>query len=417
MMSSNSNQRRNVIKMLGAGAVAATGLTSGGAAFSQERSEDFVLASVLPLSGGFAQYGLEIARGIELAVEAVNKKGMRIGGKTYRIQLKTYDDKTDATTAARLTERAATNDGAHIVMAGCGSTIAKSIIPVAQRLRVPMMAQWAQVDGVFVGQKGNPFLFGTMPAFSRMYDNIWPEFNQLKNPQLKTVVMVTPNDELGVFMARDLPATLEKHGLKHLHTEMFPPTSQDFGATLERCSRHNPDIFLINCYTPQIISIFKQMQAVQFFPAGIIVEAPTRLFESIGPGINGAFVPSFWAPTLTGTKDDYIGTSREFSALYQAKHKVAPPDFVAACGAANVMVMAQVAAKAGSITDAKALLDAFRNFDGQTFFSQTKYGDDGLNVKAPIFGAQFQDGKVELVHPTGVRQKNSVHPYPGWKKA
>ena len=74
MMSSNSNQRRNVIKMLGAGAVAATGLTSGGAAFSQERSEDFVLASVLPLSGGFAQYGLEIARGIELGVEAVNKR-------------------------------------------------------------------------------------------------------------------------------------------------------------------------------------------------------------------------------------------------------------------------------------------------------------------------------------------------------
>ena len=187
--------------------------------------------------------------------------------------------------------------------------------------------------------------------------------------------------------------------------------------TLERCARHNPDILLINCYTPQIISVFKQMQAVQFFPPAIIVEAPTRLVEAIGPGINGAFVPSFWAPTLISTKDEYFGTSREFAALYQAKHKTAPPDFVAACGASSVVLFAQVAAKAGSITDSKALLDAFRSFDGQTFFSPTKFGDDGLNVKAPIFGAQFQEGKVELVHPAGVRQKPALHPYPGWKKA
>ena len=416
-MSNSSNQRRNAIKMLGAGAAAATGLFSGNSVFAQEKREDLIMASILPLSGGFAQYGLELAKGVEIGVEAVNKKGLRVGGKTYQIQLKNYDDKTDATTAARLTERAAINDGAHVVMSGTGSTIAKSIIPVAQRLRIPVISQWAQVDGVFAGQKGNPFFFGNMPAFSKMYDNIWPEVAQLKNPQLKTVVMVTPNDELGVFMARDLPAILERHGLKHLHTEMFPPTSQDFGATLERCARHNPDILLINCYTPQIISVFKQMQAVNFFPPAIIVEAPTRLVEAIGPGINGAFVPTFWAPTLTGTKDDYIGTSREFAALYQAKHKVAPPDFVAACGAANVMVYAQVAAKAGSITDAKALLDAFRSFDGETFFSSTKFGDDGLNLKAPIFGAQFQNGKVELVHPANVRQKPALHPYPGWKKA
>lgn len=416
-MSNKSNKRREVIKMLGAGAAAATGLFSGHSVRAQEKREDLVIASILPLSGGFAQYGLEIAKGVELAVEAVNKKGLRVGGKTYQLQLKSYDDKTDATTAARLTERAATNDGAHIVMAGCGSTIAKSIIPVAQRLRIPVIAQWAQVDGVFAGQKGNPYYFGNMPAFSRMYDLIWPEVVQLKNPQVRTVVMVTPNDELGVFMARDLPSKLEKLGLKHLHTEMFPPTSQDYGATLERCARHNPDILLINCYTPQIISVFKQMQAVQFFPPTIIVEAPTRLVEAIGPGINGAFVPSFWAPTLTSTKDEYFGTSREFAALYQAKHKTAPPDFVAACGASSVVLFAQVAAKAGSITDSKALLDAFRGFDGQTFFSPTKFGDDGLNVKAPIFGAQFQDGKVELVHPESVRQKPALHPYPGWKKA
>lgn len=409
-----SSDRRTAIKMLGAGAVAASGALSSRAVLAQ--AKEINIASILPLSGSFAQYGLEMQRGVDLAVEAINKKGVKVGNATYKIALKNYDDKTDATTAARLTERAVTSDGADITIAGCGSTIAKSIIPVAQRLRTPVISQWAQVDGVFAGQKGNPYYFGTVPPFSKMYENIWNQIAQLKNPTLKTVVMVTPNDELGVFMARDLPDNLKKVGLTHLHTEMFPPTSQDFSATLERCSRLNPDVLLINCYTPQIIGLFKQMQAVKYFPPAVIFEAPTRLAETLGNDVNGAYVPSFWAPTLTGTKDDYVGTSKDFAALYQAKYKEPPPDFVAACGAANLIIYAQVVSKAGTL-DKDAVLKGLRSFDGQTFFAATKYGDDGLNTKAPVFAAQFQGGKIKLVYPTDVRQDPPIHPYPGYKKA
>jgi len=414
-MKSLKNERRDAVKMLGAGVVAASGVLPARRAVAQ--APVLTVASILPLSGGFAQYGQELARGVDLAVEAINKKGVKVGNTVYQLKLNTYDDKTDATTTARLTERAMTADNADIAIAGCGSVMAKSVIPVAQRLRMPVLAQWAQVDGVFAGQKGNPYFFGTMPPFSKMYDNIWPQVAKFNSPKVQTVVMVTPNDELGVFMARDLPAKLAQAGLKHLHTEMLPPTSQDFSATLERCSRHNPDIFLINCYTPQIIAVFKQMQAVKFFPPTVIVEAPSRLFESIGPGINGAFVPSFWAPHLVGTRDEYVGTSTDFAAAYQAKFKEAPPDFVAACGAANLVVYAQAIARTGNVKDKNALLNTLRKFDGETFFSATRYGDDGLNLKAPIFGAQFQDGKVKLVYPENVREQPPVHPYPGWKKA
>ncbi len=80
------------------------------------------------------------------------------------------------------------------------------------------------------------------------------------------------------------------------------------------------------------------------------------------------------------------------------------------------MVYAQVAAQAGSISDREALVKAFRAFDGQTFFGPVKYRDDGLNVKAPIFGAQYQGGKVRLVYPPRVREETLIHPYPGWKR-
>jgi branched-chain amino acid transport system substrate-binding protein len=412
-MNSKLVGRRHALKFLGVGALAAAPLVRAQSASANVCT----IASVLPLSGGFAQYGKELARGVEIAVDAINSKGLRVGGKSLKVNLQTYDDKSDATTAARLTERAASADRANFTIAGCGSTIAKSIIPVAQRLRVPVLAQWAQVDGVFESQKGNPYYFGGMAPFSRVYDRFWELLPTLQNPQLRTVVMISPNDELGVFMDRQLAPQLQRSGMKHLHTELFPPTMQDFSAAVERCAAHKPDVLLINCYTPQIISVFKQIQAVNFFPPAIVVEAPTRLPEALGPDLNGAYVPSFWAASSTATRDAFVGTSADFSAAYQAKFKEPPPDFVAACGAANVLTCAQVAMRAGTVTDAGAILNAFRAFDGETFFAPVKFAANGLNIKAEVHGAQFQAGQVKLVFPASVKEAAVIHPHPLSRKS
>lgn len=403
--------RRRTLKRLGAGALAASPMVS----LRAQSPERLVLASVLPLSGPFAQYGKELARGVDMAADAVNAKGLVVGGRTYRIEVRTFDDKTEATTAARLVERAATSEKASFVIAGAGSVIAKSVIPMAQRMRIPVMAQWAQLNGVFEGQRGNPYFFSGMPPFSKAYDQIWATVSRLDGPKVQNVVMISPQDELGVFVNRELPAVLQKNGLTHVHTELFPPGTQDFSAVVERCVQRKPDVLLINCYTPQIIGVFKQMQAVKFFPPVVIVEAPTRLQESLGADINGAFVPTFWAPSGTQTRDAYIGTSADFAKAYQARFNEAPPDFVAACGASNVVTCALVAASAGSVADPQGLLKAFRGFDGETFFSPVKFDELGLNSKAGTYAAQFQSGQVRLVNPASFKESLARHPFPLWK--
>lgn len=410
-MKSHPTDRRNVIRMLGAGAAAAIPFVS-----ARAQTAEITIASIAPLTGGFAQYGRELARGTELGVEALNKKGVTVGGRTYKVNLKSYDDKTDPTTVARLTERAATVDGANFIIAGTGSGNAKSVMPVAQRLRVPVLAQWATVDTVYEAQRGNPYLFSNLTPFSRAYDRLWEELPRLQNPRVQTVVMVSPNDELGNLMARLLPGQLQKAGLKHVHTELFPPTSQDMSATVERCVQHKPDIFLINCYTPQIIALFKQMQAVRFFPPVIIAEAPTRLAEALGNDINGVYAPSFWASSISETKDAYVGNNSDFVNAYRAKYKESPPDFVAAAGAANAIVCAMVAAKAGTITDQQALLNAFRTFNGETFFGSLQFGSDGMNSKGAAYADQFQNKQLKLVFPSARKEAAPIHPYPNWKK-
>lgn len=408
-------QRRKVMKALGAGAMAASGLVPARAVFAQS-SETIKLTSVLSNSGFFAQYGLELTRGLQIAVEAVNQKGLQIGGKTYNLKYEIMDDKSDASTSARLVERAI-NDGANFVIAAIGSLIGKAIIPVAQRMRVPVMAQWAQLDNVFMSQKGNPYFFSTMPPFSTAYDSNFEQLSKLDNPKPKKVVMISPNDELGALVAKTIPDTLKKNGMELTHVEFFPPGTQDFSAALDRCARQKPDAFLINCYTPQILAIFKQMQSVRFLPAVIIVEAPTTLVEGLGKAADGMFYPSFWSPDVANTKDEYIGTSKDFARLYNDKFKTMPPDFVAACGANNIVTYAKAVASAKAPNDTSGVLNALRKFEGETFFSKIKFNDFGMNVRTAPYTAQFQNGKAVLTWPQEWRQSAPVHPYPGWNKA
>src|SRR5690606_35233954 len=105
------------------------------------------------------------------------------------------------------------------------------------------------------------------------------------------------------------------------------------------------------------------------------------------------------------------------ASLYKAKFNADPPDFVAACGANNIMLYAQAVAQTKSPTDTAGLLSALRKFEGQTFFSPIKFDESGMNIRAVAHLGQFQNGKLLLVAPDKVRQAPPIHPYPGSVKS
>jgi ABC-type branched-subunit amino acid transport system substrate-binding protein len=239
----------------------------------------------------------------------------------------------------------------------------------------------------------------------------------LDNPKVKRAAMITTNDELGVFSANEyFPSDLKKAKLENAGVEFFPPKSQEYAPALERLQRNNPDMLVINCYTPDIIGVFKEMQATGWFPPVVVVEAPTQLPQAIGEAINGVFCPLFWDPSLDKTRDEYIGTSRDFASLYKAKYNADPPDFVAACGANNLVIYAKVLAAAGKIDDPKAINAAFRSLKSETFFSPVQFADDGLNYEGSVFPGQFQKGELVLVYPPDIRKSAPIHPYPNAKR-
>jgi branched-chain amino acid transport system substrate-binding protein len=405
--------RRKFLQISGS---AAALTAAGGLAPARAQSETLNLAVVVGLTGAYNIYATELQKGIDLAVEIINKEGLEIGGKNYTISTQYYDDKTEATTAGRLVERAALSDGAHMILASGGSAIVKANVAVAQRIRRPMMALWSQVDGVYAPQKGDPWLFSALPPFSRMYRRIMKLASELKDPEIKTASMVTPNDELGVYSGEEyFPADLKEAGIELLGVEFYPPGSQEYATAVARARRQNPDCLVINALGNDIVAIVKEMQSIDWFPKMVVIESPTGVKEPLGDVINGMHVPLLWDASIAGTTDRYVGTGPDFIKLYAEKYGNPPLDFVAAVGAHDVIAYTQVLQKAGVVDDPEAIREAFRTVDAETFFGANGFDDDGLNRAAATHCGQFQDGQLKIVYPEDIRSAEPIHPYPGWK--
>ncbi len=391
-------------------------LTATGSLPALAQAETLKLAVVVGLTGAYNIYAAEMRKGIDMVVDIINRTGVEIGGKNYKIETQYYDDRTEAATAARLVERAAINDGANMILASGGSAIVKANVAVAQRIRRPMMALWSQVDGVYAPQKGDPWLFSSLPPFSMMYRGLMKLASELKDPDVRTVAMVTPNDELGVYSGEEyFPVDIQEAGLDLLGVEYYPPGSQEYATAVARARRLDPDCLVINALGNDVVAIVKEMQSIDWFPKCVVIESPSGVVEPLGSAVDGMLVPLLWDASIAATTDPYVGTGPDFNRLYAETYGSNPPDFVAAIAAHDVIAYTQVLQHAGVIDDPQAIQQAFQTVKAETFFGANSFDDDGLNRVAPVHAGQFQNGEQKIVYPESIRSAAPIHPYPGWK--
>ena len=95
--------------MLGLGASLAltvSGFTT--ATMAKVEGDTITLGSSISLTGKYATNGLHTQRGYDYAVDVINSSGgVKVGGKTYKLAVKYYDDESTPARGAQLAERLA----------------------------------------------------------------------------------------------------------------------------------------------------------------------------------------------------------------------------------------------------------------------------------------------------------------------
>ena len=115
-----------------------------------------MLGCVGPLSGAASMYGQMVKKGIELAVEEINKAGgVNVNGVMTEIQIADFiDDQMDFSKAANAL-KTLMNSNVDMVIGAVSSAATEGLISEAIKYDVPVISPSGTADQLTVGQEGN----------------------------------------------------------------------------------------------------------------------------------------------------------------------------------------------------------------------------------------------------------------------
>src|SRR5687768_7690485 len=111
----------------GLGAVLAIGSGWCGTAAAAE-DDTIMLGAAVSITGKYSTNGQNTKDGYDLALKVVNEKGgVKVGDKTYQLEIIYYDDESTPARGAQLVERLIQQDGVKFMLGPYSSGLTKAV--------------------------------------------------------------------------------------------------------------------------------------------------------------------------------------------------------------------------------------------------------------------------------------------------
>jgi branched-chain amino acid transport system substrate-binding protein len=372
----------SVVLILGCGTATFVGAQSGsGAALDGE----ILVGAVWSLTGDAAAYGPQQKKAAELAVEEVNKSGAL--GKA-KIKLITEDDRSTKEGAIAAFEKLIKKDKVIAILGPTLSNSAKAADPIAQELKVIVLATSNTVAGVV--EIGDFIFRDSLPESAVQPNTV--KVTQDKLGYKKVAVMYGDDDAFTKGGYDVFKKVLEDKGIQVLTTETFKKKDTDFSAQLTKIKGYNPEAIIVSALAEEAAGIMSQgrqlgIPATVPFIGGNGFNSP-KLPQLGGQFAEGAISGCAWLITNS------IPGNKEFVAAYNAKYG-SDPDQFAAQAYAGVYILVKAIEKAGS-KNSTAIRDALAGIrDLDTVLGKFSF-DQGRNpIHEPIVQV-IKNGKFVL---------------------
>ena len=316
--------------------------------FSCAKKEDVVILGEFgSLTGGTATFGKSTQRGIEMALEEVNKAG-GIQGKPVRIVVE--DDQSKPEEAATAVKKLVNQDKVLVVLGEVASSRSLAGAPICQEAKVPMITpastnpKVTQVgDFIFRVCFIDPFQGEVMAKFAR---------NTLKTS--KAAILKDIKNDYSVGLAQFFTETFKNLGGAVIAEESYSEGDIEFRAQLTALKAKKPEVIFIPGYYTEVGLIARQARDL-----GITIpliggdgwDSP-RLIEIGGKALENTYYSNHYTP------DDPRPEMQKFLADFKAKYNEIP-DAMAPLGY-DAARIAFDAIKRSGILDEKNIKDSYR---------------------------------------------------------
>lgn len=359
--------------VLGIGLLASPGLA---------RAEEITIGFTAALSGDFAAFGLNMRKGLDLAVDALNKKG----GNTYTIDA--VDDRGEAREGVLIAQRFCSDKKVDVVMGYSFSSIALAAVPVFNECKLPVLASAVT----------SPALTNVSPYFRR---NVLTDAVQgtmmgdyaAKTLGLKSIYVLNQQDDYGIGVAKAFSAAAEKDGAKILGTESYLLGSKDFRTLLTKVRAAKPDAIFIGGFYTEAAKIAEQARALGIKAQLLSTDGAlnVELMKLGRNAVEGMIVYGMFDPAVA------TPATESFLTAYKAAYKEDPSAWAALGYDAGMALGAAVdlAAKDGPVTreSLNAAFGKLKDVPGVT--GPTTFDPSGDRAGALYF-LEVKDGKFGL---------------------
>ena len=223
--------------MLAAGALA---LTAGPAttALAKVEGDTIILGSAISLTGKYATNGLHTQRGYDFAAKTINEAGgVKVGGKSYKLAIKYYDDESTPARGAQLAERLIQQDGVEFMLGPYSSGMTKAIAPVSEKFGVPMVEAEGASRSLFT--QGYKYLFAVLSTSeqylaSAVHMAAEEEKRTFRDPSEVRVALAFEGDPFSMDVRAGVIDNINEYGMKIIIDDQLPADLSDMSTTLTK---------------------------------------------------------------------------------------------------------------------------------------------------------------------------------------
>jgi branched-chain amino acid transport system substrate-binding protein len=308
--------RRSVLRGLGAGALATSAggvvaaCSSGIRAAGSSGSPNTIrLGFITPLTGSLAGF----ASGDKFVLDTVRatsaySKGLKVGGKTYQVDIIAADSQSDPGRASQLARQLILNNNVDLLVTTSTPETTNPVAVVAQTEGVPSLSTVVPWESWYAGLGGNPlkptmqlpfctmFFFG-LKQFQGCFVPMW---NQVPAGN-KDVACMYPNDTDGNAFRAGFEPLISESGYKVMDGGAYADGTSDFTSMISRFKARGCAYFS-NAPIPPDFSTFWKQASQQGWKPKLATVAKVLLFPAdtvaLGPLATNIATDSWWGPYM-----------------------------------------------------------------------------------------------------------------------
>lgn len=359
--------------------------------------DTIVLGVSVPLSGTAASWGIGTDWASQQAAKHINEAGgIKVDGKSYKVEVRSVDNKYTAGDGMKTAETLISRDKVKIFTQSVGTAPVKAIQALTERENILLFTSaW----GRSVKGPNFPLTFTIINTPDEVLAPIYATVKQ-RHPEVKTVLLLNPNDASGQDTAKDAARFWAEAGIKVVDSLFFERSTTEFQPTATKIGTQKPDIVDLGGTPPANAGTVLKELEVQGWKGVKVIGAGTGadvLVRTGGAAANGTYMglaADFDGPTATEIQRKLNTGAKE--ALKESLN-------VIHMGGYDGVMAAKAGIEAANSLDPKKIAEALPKAVFDISYGKAAFGSKDIygtpqQLLIPIVVTQIQDGKtVEVV--------------------